>query len=81
MRPEEGSRPRVAAELHLPQLLPRPVGVQVGGPDEGQVHSQRPEQRLVVVPCLVNRKHVFFVHKDRVPNLWIPLQSMQIKMP
>ena len=42
--PEEGLGPRVAPELHLPELLPRPVGVEVGGPDEGQVDSQRPAQ-------------------------------------
>ena len=40
--PEEGLGPSVAPELHLPELLPRPVGVEVGGPDEGQVDSQRP---------------------------------------
>ena len=37
VRPEERPRPRIAAQLHLSQLLPGPVGVEVGGPDEGQV--------------------------------------------
>ena len=44
VRPEEGARPGVASQLHLSQLLPCPVGVKIGGPDEGQVHSQRPAQ-------------------------------------
>ena len=42
--PEEGLGPPVAPKLHLPELLPRPVGVEVGRPDEGQVDSQRSAQ-------------------------------------
>ena len=42
VRPEEGAGPGVASQLHLSQLLPCPVSVKVGGPNEGQVHSKRP---------------------------------------
>ena len=35
--PEECSRPGISSKLHLSQLLPGPVGVKIGGPDEGQV--------------------------------------------
>ena len=42
--PEEGLGPRVAPKLHLSELLPRPVGVEVGRPYEGQVDSQRSAQ-------------------------------------
>ena len=45
--PEESFGPRVAPELHLPELLPRPVGVEVGRPDEGQVDSQRSAQYII----------------------------------
>lgn len=42
--PEEGLGPRVAPKLHLPELLPRPVSVEIGRPDEGQVDSKRSAQ-------------------------------------
>ena len=42
MATEEGSGLSISTKLHLPQLLPAPVGVQVGGPDEGQVDAQGP---------------------------------------
>ena len=32
----------LTSQLHLSQLLPRPVGVEVCGPDEGEVDAQRP---------------------------------------
>ena len=38
--PEEGARRGVAPALHLPDLLPSPVGIQLGGPHEGQVDAQ-----------------------------------------
>ena len=41
---EEGAGLSIPTKLHLPQLLPAPVGVQVGGADEGQVDTQRPGQ-------------------------------------
>ena len=41
--PEERPRSRIPSQLHLSQLLPRPVGVKIGGPDEGQVDSKGPE--------------------------------------
>lgn len=31
---------RVASKLHVPQLQPCPVGVQLGGAHEGEVHPQ-----------------------------------------
>ena len=31
----------VPAELHLPDLLPRPVGVELRGADEGEVDAER----------------------------------------
>ena len=31
----------VPSELHLPDLLPRPVGVELRGADEGQVDAER----------------------------------------
>jgi len=37
---EELGRVRIAAQLHLAQLQPGPVGVQVGAAHEGQVHAQ-----------------------------------------
>lgn len=40
MRPEELSRVGVATQLHLPQLKPSPVGIQVGAAHEGQVNTQ-----------------------------------------
>ena len=43
--PEECAGSGIASQLHLSQLLPGPVGVKVGGPDEGQVDSKRPAQR------------------------------------
>ena len=43
VRPEEGSSSGVPSQLHLSELLPGPVSVQVGGPDEGQMDPERPE--------------------------------------
>ena len=39
---EEGAGLSIPTQLHLPELLPAPVGVQVGGADEGQVDTQGP---------------------------------------
>ena len=49
MGPEESFGPRVASKLHLPELLPRPVSVEVGRPDEGQVDSQRSAQYIIIL--------------------------------
>ena len=38
----------LTSELHLSQLLPGPVGVEVCGPDEGEVDSQRPVDTTAV---------------------------------
>ena len=43
VRPEEGSSSGVPSQLHLSELLPSPVSVQVGGPDEGQMDPERPD--------------------------------------
>lgn len=32
----------IASDLHLADLHPCPVGVQIGGPHEGQMHAQTP---------------------------------------
>lgn len=37
---EELSSVRIPTQLHLPQLQPGPVGVQVGAPHKGQVHAE-----------------------------------------
>ena len=39
---EEGVGLGIPPQLHLPELLPAPVGVQVGGADEGEVYTHRP---------------------------------------
>ena len=44
MLPEESTSSGIASQLHLSQLLPGPVGVQVGGADEGQVDTQGSEK-------------------------------------
>ena len=44
---EEGVRLNIPTQLHLPELLPAPVGVQVGGADEGKVDAQGPGQEDV----------------------------------
>ena len=56
---EEGSGLSISTKLHLPQLLPAPVGVQVGGPDEGQVDAQGPvyedlliQSKIVMSTCV-----------------------------
>ena len=46
---EEGAGLGIPSELHLPQLLPAPVRVQVGGADEGQVNTQGPEIDLPII--------------------------------
>ena len=33
----------LTSQLHLPELLPGPVSVQVCGPDEGEMNTERPE--------------------------------------
>jgi len=46
---KEGACLRITPQLHLPQLLPAPVGVKVGGADECQMDAQGP-----VNPTAVN---------------------------
>ena len=50
---EEGSGLSISTKLHLPQLLPAPVGVQVGGPDEGQVDAQGPVYKGLVIQSIL----------------------------
>jgi len=45
---EEGAGLSISSELHLSELLPAPVGVQVGGADEGQVDTQGPVNTTAV---------------------------------
>ena len=44
---EEGACLGISSKLHLPQLLPAPVGVQVSGADEGEVNTQGPEKIII----------------------------------
>ena len=47
MAAEEGACLCISSKLHLPQLLPAPVGVQVSGADEGEVNTQGPEKIII----------------------------------
>ena len=81
VRPEECPSSGVAPELHLPQLLPGPVGVKIGGSDEGQVDSKRSIKKCDIIDSfnMILNTISTFIHNDS--DLCIPLQSMQMKMP
>ena len=50
----------ISSKLHLPELLPAPVSVKVGGADECQMDTQGPDIKTIKYSFLKNSDRVIF---------------------